>query len=55
MREIRVHGQSARYTHTRVGVGGRMDTLQCAVVLGKLARFVGNWHAARRWVRATAG
>ena len=31
-REIRVHGQSARYTHTRVGVGGRMDTLQCAVV-----------------------
>ena len=32
-REIRVHGQSARYTHTRVGVGGRMDTLQCAIVL----------------------
>ena len=38
-REIRVHGQSARYTHTRVGVGGRMDTLQCAVVLAKLERF----------------
>ena len=36
MREIRVHGQSARYTHTRIGVGGRMDTLQCAVVLAKL-------------------
>jgi len=35
-REIRVHGQSARYTHTRVGVGGRMDTLQCAIVLAKL-------------------
>ena len=34
-REIRVHGQSQRYTHTRVGVGGRMDTLQCAVVLAK--------------------
>ncbi|MEO5696232.1 MAG: DegT/DnrJ/EryC1/StrS family aminotransferase, partial [Burkholderiaceae bacterium] len=32
-REIRVHGQSARYTHTRVGVGGRMDTLQCAITL----------------------
>jgi len=45
-REIRVHGQSARYTHTRVGVGGRMDTLQCAVVLGKLARF--DWEIARR-------
>ena len=38
-REIRVHGQSKRYTHTRVGVGGRMDTIQCAVVLGKLERF----------------
>ena len=45
-REIRVHGQSARYTHTRVGVGGRMDTLQCAVVLGKLERF--EWELQRR-------
>jgi UDP-2-acetamido-2-deoxy-ribo-hexuluronate aminotransferase len=45
-REIRVHGQSARYTHTRVGVGGRMDTLQCAVVLGKLERF--DWEIAQR-------
>jgi UDP-2-acetamido-2-deoxy-ribo-hexuluronate aminotransferase len=46
MREIRVHGQSARYTHTRVGVGGRMDTLQCAVVLGKLERFA--WEIEQR-------
>lgn len=38
-REIRVHGQSKRYMHTRVGVGGRMDTIQCAVVLAKLDRF----------------
>jgi len=45
-REIRVHGQSARYTHTRLGVGGRMDTLQCAVVLGKLERF--DWELQRR-------
>jgi UDP-2-acetamido-2-deoxy-ribo-hexuluronate aminotransferase len=45
-REIRVHGQSARYTHTRLGVGGRMDTLQCAVVLGKLGRF--EWELERR-------
>ncbi len=28
-REIRVHGQSKRYVHTRIGVGGRMDTIQC--------------------------
>jgi UDP-2-acetamido-2-deoxy-ribo-hexuluronate aminotransferase len=45
-REIRVHGQSARYTHTRVGVGGRMDTLQCAIVLAKLERF--EWEVAQR-------
>ncbi|HEY8878999.1 MAG TPA: DegT/DnrJ/EryC1/StrS family aminotransferase, partial [Roseateles sp.] len=45
-REIRTHGQSQRYLHTRVGVGGRMDTLQCAVVLGKLDRF--EWEIRRR-------
>src|SRR5688572_19683843 len=46
MGEIRVHGQSKRYVHTRVGVGGRMDTLQCAVVLGKLERF--DWEIKQR-------
>jgi UDP-2-acetamido-2-deoxy-ribo-hexuluronate aminotransferase len=45
-REIRVHGQSQRYLHARVGVGGRMDTLQCAIVLGKLERF--DWEIKRR-------
>lgn len=45
-REIRVHGQSGRYNHTRVGVGGRLDTLQAAVLLGKLARF--EWELQRR-------
>ena len=45
-REIRVHGQSGRYHHTRVGLGGRMDTLQCAVVLAKLQRF--DWEIERR-------
>ena len=46
MREIRVHGQSGRYHHTRIGVGGRMDTLQCAVVLAKLERF--EWEIEQR-------
>jgi UDP-2-acetamido-2-deoxy-ribo-hexuluronate aminotransferase len=46
MREIRVHGQSQRYLHTRVGLGGRMDTLQCAVVLAKLERF--EWEIGQR-------
>lgn len=45
-REIRVHGQSGRYYHSRIGVGGRMDTLQCAVVLAKLKRF--EWEVVRR-------
>ena len=45
-REIRVHGQSARYHHTRLGVGGRMDTLQCAIVLAKLERF--EWELQKR-------
>ena len=45
-REIRVHGQSARYTHTRVGVGGRLDTIQAAVLLAKLERF--DWELQRR-------
>jgi UDP-2-acetamido-2-deoxy-ribo-hexuluronate aminotransferase len=44
--EIRVHGQSGRYHHTRVGVGGRMDTLQCAILLAKLERF--PWELGRR-------
>lgn len=45
-RQIRVHGQSERYVHTRVGVGGRMDTIQCAVVLAKLERF--EWEIQKR-------
>lgn len=46
MREVRVHGQERRYHHTSIGVGGRMDTLQCAVVLAKFERF--EWELAER-------
>ena len=46
MREIRIHGQERRYVHTRIGVGGRMDTLQCAIVLAKLERF--DWEIGQR-------
>jgi UDP-2-acetamido-2-deoxy-ribo-hexuluronate aminotransferase len=46
MREIRVHGQSGRYQHTRIGVGGRMDSIQCAVLLAKLERF--DWEVRQR-------
>ncbi len=46
MREIRVHGQSGRYNHTKVGVGGRMDTIQCAILLAKLEQF--DWEIEQR-------
>lgn len=46
MRQLRVHGQERRYFHSRVGVGGRMDTLQCAIVLAKLENF--DWEVQRR-------
>ena len=48
MREIRVHGQERRYHHARIGVCGRMDTLQCAIVLAKLERFESEIAARRR-------
>lgn len=39
MKEIRVHGQDRRYHHPRVGINGRMDTLQAAIILPKLDIF----------------
>ena len=38
-RELRVHGQSRRYHHPRIGINGRLDTLQAAVLLAKMERF----------------
>lgn len=38
-REIRVHGQDRRYHHPRLGISGRLDTLQAAVLLAKLTVF----------------
>src|SRR5579885_1043092 len=39
MREIHVHGQDRRYHHPRIGINGRMDTLQAAILLAKLDTF----------------
>jgi len=36
IKSLRVHGQSKRYHHKYIGMGGRMDTLQCAIVNVKL-------------------
>ena len=39
MRQIARHGQERRYHHVRVGINSRLDTVQAAVLLGKLAVF----------------
>jgi len=39
MKSLRVHGQSKRYHHQYIGMGGRMDTLQCAIVNVKLKHY----------------
>lgn len=39
MRQIARHGQDRRYHHIRVGVNSRLDTIQAAILLPKLAVF----------------
>lgn len=39
MREVRVHGQRRRYHHSRIGINGRLDTLQAAILLAKFDLF----------------
>lgn len=38
-RELRVHGQAGRNHHRRIGINGRMDSLQAAILLAKLEIF----------------
>ncbi len=39
LRQIRDHGQESRYHHTVLGINGRMDTIQAAVLIAKLKIF----------------
>lgn len=39
IRAIRTHGQRGRYNHELVGVNGRIDTIQAAILLSKLEIF----------------
>ena len=39
LRELRNHGQDRPYHHPRLGINGRMDGMQAAVILAKLAIF----------------
>ena len=46
MRAIRTHGGIVRHEHTLVGMNGRFDTMQAAVLLAKLPHF--EWEIAER-------
>ena len=39
MRQIRVHGQKVKHQHPLVGINGRLDTMQAAVLLEKFELF----------------
>ncbi len=39
MKQIRVHGQDRRYHHPLLGLNGRLDTIQAAILLAKLEVF----------------
>ena len=45
IKEIRVHGQDRRYHHPRIGINGRIDTLQAAILLAKFEIFPGEVEA----------
>jgi len=60
MRSVRVHGQGTnKYDNVRVGLNGRLDTLQAAVLLAKLDVFPGEVaarnKAAARYEAGLAG
>ena len=52
LRQIARHGQEKRYYHVRVGVNSRLDTLQAAILVPKLA-ILDDEIAARRAVAAS--
>lgn len=59
MRLVHNHGQSAHYQHTRLGLNYRMNTLQAAILLAKLADFdlaiEKRWAVAAQYDQALAG
>ena len=59
LRQIRDHGQESRYHHTVLGINGRMDTIQAAVLTAKLKIFpdeiVARQGVADRYAELLAG
>ena len=58
-REIRIHGQERRYLHSRVGLNGRLDTIQAAILLEKLeifpAEVTARTRIAERYTKQLSG
>lgn len=59
MRQLRNHGQTAPYQHPMLGINGRLDTMQAAVLLAKLDVFddevVRRQQVAARYDNALSG
>jgi UDP-2-acetamido-2-deoxy-ribo-hexuluronate aminotransferase len=39
IRMLRTHGQNQRYHHKYIGIGGRLDTIQAAILLAKIPHY----------------
>lgn len=48
MKQIRVHGQNGRYNHPVIGLNGRLDTIQAAVLKEKVKIFPDEIEARQR-------
>jgi len=59
MRQIRVHGQKVKHQHPLVGINGRLDTIQAAILLEKLEIFPEEcshrWAAGQRYNELLSG
>ena len=59
MKSLRVHGQSKRYHHQYIGMGGRMDTIQAAVLNVKLKYYEKDLNlrqeVAKKYTKALEG
>ncbi|WP_041280477.1 DegT/DnrJ/EryC1/StrS family aminotransferase [Desulfosudis oleivorans] len=44
LRQIRIHGQKVKHQHPLVGINGRLDTLQAAILLEKFTLFSEECH-----------
>jgi UDP-2-acetamido-2-deoxy-ribo-hexuluronate aminotransferase len=52
MQQLRNHGQERRYEHARIGINGRLDTIQAAILLAKLEVFDAELAARARAANA---